>query len=36
MHHKTDQVHIGDHFCSSLAMQGHLQTVGAEHYIPQM
>ena len=25
MHQKTNQVHIGDHFCLSLAMQGHLK-----------
>ena len=35
MHKKTDQVHIGDHFCLSLIMQYHLQTAGAEHYTPQ-
>ena len=32
MHQKTDQVHIGDHFCSSLTMQDYLQTVDAENY----
>ena len=36
MHKKTDQVHIGDHFCLSLTMQGHLQTAATEHYTPQM
>ena len=35
MHQKTDQVHIGDHFCSSLTMQDHLQTAGAEYYTPK-
>ena len=29
MQQKTDQMHIGDHFCLSLTMQGHLQTAGA-------
>ena len=27
---KTNQVHIGDHFCLSLTRQGHLQTADAE------
>ena len=33
---KTDQVHIEDHFYSSLKLQGHLQTAGAEQYTPQI
>ena len=35
MHQKTNQVHIGDHFCSSLTMQDHLQRVDAEYYTPK-
>ena len=31
MRQKTDQVHIGDHFCLSWTMQGHLQIAGAEY-----
>ena len=33
---KIDQVNIGDHFHSSLTMQGHLQTADAEHYTAEM
>ena len=35
MHQKTNQVHIGDYFCSSLTMQDHLLTAGAEYYTPK-
>ena len=30
-----DPVDIGDHFCLSLTMQGHLQTAGTERSTPQ-
>ena len=35
MRQKTDQVHIGDHFCSSLTMQGHLQTTVSNITLPK-
>ena len=31
MHQKTNEVHIGNHFCLSLTMQDHLLTAGAKH-----
>ena len=34
MRQKTEQGLIGKYFCSSLTMQGRLQTASTEHYTP--
>ena len=35
MYQKTDELHIGDHFCSSLTMQGHLKQQAPNITLPK-